>query len=536
MTTPGSAAALLMGAFDGHALSPGLAAVLADRPPAGVTLFRHQNVGTAEQLRSLTAELQAAVPPHSRPLLIAADQEGGQLQALGDFTTPFAGAMALGAAGDEDLAERVARAVGRELRALGVNVNYAPVCDLASNPANPGLGIRSFGDEPGPVAQLAAATVRGLQEEGVAATVKHFPGKGHAAVDTHHRLAVVSRTRDELEQHELVPFRAALDAGARLVMSGHFALPAITGDERLPCTLAPAINQQLLRDELGFRGVAISDALDMKALGQGPAQLVEAISAVRGGLDVLLGTPSLSLEQLEAGLRQALLRRLIEPAALARSVAHVAALREWLSAFGAPPSLDAVGSAAHRALADELARRSITLLRDDDGLLPLRLPADARLAVVMPRPQDLTPADTSSYLRPDLAAAIRRRHSRTDELLTDMAPSSADIAGLRQRLAGYDLLVLGTISAHLQPGQAELAGAVLDLRRPTVTVALRTPWDLLAYPAASTHLCSYGLLPPSLEAIAGALWGEFPLGGRLPVELPGLYRRGHGRTPEAVGA
>ena len=202
-----------------------MAEALAARPVAGVTLFAHHNVESPAQVRELTAALQAAAPGDGRPLLIATDQEGGQLNALGGGTTQFAGAMALGAAGDEALAERVAGATARELRALGVNVNYAPVCDLASNPANPALGIRCFGDDPEAVGRLAAATVRGLQGEGVAATAKHFPGAGDAAADPHHELPLVRRTSAELAARELVPFRAALEAGARLVMTGHVALP-----------------------------------------------------------------------------------------------------------------------------------------------------------------------------------------------------------------------------------------------------------------------------------------------------------------------
>ncbi len=528
MTLAGRLASeVFMTAFGGRALPPDVAATFNASPPAGVTLFRHLNVGTAGELRELTRQLQAAVPARARPLLIATDQEGGQLQALGDFTTPFAGAMALGATGDEALAERVARAVGRELRALGVNVNYAPVCDIATNPANPGLGIRSFGDDPPAVARLAAATVHGLQAQGVAATVKHFPGKGDASVDTHHRLAVLHRTEEELHARELVPFRAALGVGARLVMSGHFALPALTGDEALPCTLSYEVTTRLLRERLGFAGVTITDALDMKALAQGPAQLVEAVAAVRAGQDLLLGTYPPSAEGLPEGLEQALRRGLVDSTAVGASLARVADLRRWLAGFE-DPDVDVVGCADHRALARELAERSITLVRDDARLLPLRLPADARVAVIVPRLRDLTPADTSSYVALGLAEAVRRRHHAIDEFVVDDAPTDADIAALRGALAGHELLILGTISAHLEPAQVELARAILGLGRPTVTIALRTPWDLVAYPTAATHLCSYGVLPPSIEALVAAMWGEIPFSGRLPVTIPGLYARGHG--------
>ena len=530
------AASLLTIGFEGERLDLGLAASLSDEPVAGVTLFRPHNVSSAAQLRALTDALQQATPAELRPLLVATDQEGGQLIACGDFTTQFAGAMALGATDDEALAEEVARATGRELRALGVNVNYAPVCDLATNPQNPGLGIRSFGDDPAAVGRLVAATVRGLQSAGVAATLKHFPGKGDAGVDTHYRLAVVRRGRDDFMTRELVPFRAGLEAGARVVMSGHFALPALTGDESLPCTLSAAAMTDLLRGVLGFDGVATTDALDMKALAQGEAQAIDAVCAVRAGNDLLLGTVDPSMRhRLAAAVGQALVRGLIDDAAVEHSRRRVAALRRWLATVDAPGQ-DIVGCAEHRALARQLAERSITLVRDEAGMLPLRPAEEQRVLVVEPRPADLTPADTSSTVTVGLAEAIRRRHRRTEGIEIDIAPRPAEIAAVRERARGCDLLVLGTISANLQPGQAEVANALLEAGPPTVSVALRTPWDLLAYPRAVTHVCSFGILQPTIDALVAALWGEAPFGGRLPVELAGLYPRGHGLTTGAVRA
>ena len=520
----------MMVAFAGTELPADVAAEIAARPPAGVTLFRQHNVRSAAQVRALTAALQAAAPAGHRPLLIAADQEGGQLVGLGEDTTQFAGAMALGAAGDADLAERVARAIGRELRALGVNVNYAPVCDLATNPANPGLGIRSFGSDPTAVATLVAATVRGLQAIGVAATAKHFPGKGDAAVDTHHALAVVERDLAAFRERELVPFRAAIEAGAWLVMSGHFAAPALTGDETLPATLAPQVMHDLLRDELGHDGLVTTDALDMKALAQGPAQMVEAIAAVRAGADLLLGTVETEARAgIEAGIAQAALRRLVDPGALDASADRLRRLRAWIAGFEAPP-LDVVGCPEHQTLARELAERSQTLVRNEDGLLPIRLAAGARVALVMPRPADPTPADTSSSVRPALLEAVRRRHPRTDAFVVDHRPAPKDVVTLREEVRRYDLLILGTLSASLEPMQAELVGALLASGVPSVTVALRTPWDLAAYPQARTHVCSYGILPPTVEALAAALFGESRFAGRLPVLIGELHPLGWGLT------
>jgi beta-N-acetylhexosaminidase len=513
-------------AFAGTELPGSAASRINERGVAGVTLFRVHNIDDPPQIRRLTAAIQGARPAGAPPLLIAADQEGGQLVGLGDGTTQFAGAMALGATGDEALAERVAGATARELRAVGVNVDYAPVCDVANNPANPALGIRSFGDDAEAVGRLAAATVRGLQDAGVVATVKHFPGAGDTEADPHLELPLVDRTYAELAERELVPFRAALEAGARMVMTGHFALPGQAGD--LPTSLSAPVLRDLLRGQLQFDGVTVSDALDMHALAQGSAQVIDAVAALRAGEDVLLGTADeLALQRLEEGLAQAQRRGLIDADDDAAAKRRLGELRRWLARYDQPP-LDVVACGEHQALAAELAGRSITLVRNEDRLLPLQPAAEARIAVVQSMPADLTPADTSSTVQPTLASALRRRHAGVEEIRLPVLPGEADIAGLGERLATFDLVVVGTFSAHLQPAQGALAAAVLAAGRPTVTLALRTPWDLVAYPSARTHVCSYGILPPSMEAVAAALLGEAPFVGRLPVEIAGLYPRGHG--------
>lgn len=517
----------LMIAFEGHRLPANVAQAIRQRPVAGVTLFRDANVKDAEQVRGLTAELQEAAS--DGPLLIATDQEGGQLNALAGIATPFAGAMALGAAGSPELTARVARATAKELRALGINVNYAPVCDLATNPQNPALRIRSFGDDPAAVAELAAATVRGLQAEGVVATAKHFPGHGDIEVDTHHQLAVVESARDQFAARELVPFRAAIEARAHLVMAGHFAIPHITGDRQLPASLSRAVMTALLRTELAFDGLAITDALDMAAIAQAaPAQIVDAIAAIRAGEDLLLGTPDAALiERIEQGLAQAQLRGLVDVGAHAASARRLGAVREWLSRYD-QPALDAVASVEHLELARELADRSVTLVRNDDGLVPLRVAADSRVAVVQPRPANMTPADTSAAAAPLLADAVRQRHPTTDSFVVEPSPTDSDTGALADRLEEYDLIILGTTATNLLPAQAAFAERVLALGKPTVALALRTPWDLASYPSARTYACSFGILPPSIEALVAGLFGETKFGGHLPVEIGGLHSRGHG--------
>jgi beta-N-acetylhexosaminidase len=527
----------LMLAFRGTTVPAWVRERLAEAPVAGFTLFRANNIRSPRQVLRLTSGLQAAAPGKSTgsarglPILIAADQEGGQLLALGDGFTPFAGAMAIGATGDTDLAERVGEAIGRELRAVGVNVNYAPVLDVADNPANPALGIRSFGDDPQQVGRLAAAWLRGLQSGGVAGVGKHFPGAGAAAVDTHLELAVVDRSRADLDANELVTFKAAIDAEVRMVMSGHFASPALTGNRAMPATLSRRVMNDLLRDDLGFDGVTITDALDMAALPQDATQAVDVLAALEAGVDLLLATADRGAQRrIESALRRAATLELFEPAALRASAARLDALRPWLAGFETP-SLEVVGSSEHRAIARDLAERSLTLVRDEAHLLPLRLSPDARVAAIMPAPRDLTPADTSSFVAPGLASALRAQHPAVDEIITSHPPTRAEIAEVRLRAESYDLLIVGTISATAGSPQAELVEALAATGRPLVTVALRTPWDLAAYPSVKTHACTYSILPESMEALAAALFGrarEAAFPGRLPVSIAGIAPRGHG--------
>jgi beta-N-acetylhexosaminidase len=538
----GSPLCTLLLAFDGDVLPPVMAARLRDAPSAGISLFRYANVRSAAQTRALTDAVQAAASQggHAatdRPLMVAADQEGGQLLGLGDDLTPFAGNMALGAVDDEALTERVAAAIGREMRAVGVNVSYSPCCDVATNPDAPALGIRSFGDDPALVARHAAAFVRGLHGAGVAATAKHFPGKGDIGVDSHYTLGQVRGDRARLETVELAPFRSAIAAGTDLVMSGHVEVPGLSrpGDPAgVPATLSRTILCDVLRDELGFRGLAITDALDMKALPQGDAPESTVVRALRAGIDLLLCAPGEDDRlRMEAELGHAAASGVIAEDALAASLARQETLRRWLGSID-QPDLSVVGSEGHRSLAAEVARRAITLVRNEAGLLPLRLPADAQIAAIMPAPRDLTPADTSSTVPPALADALRRHHPRVDAFVTGQPPSDAEIASLAAHAPDFDLLVVGTISASLDRAQAELVRALRATGRPVVWVALRTPWDLAVDASAPTYACSYGIHRPSLDALADVLFGVAPASGRLPVEIAGLHPRGHGLTLEAV--
>ena len=524
----------LMLAFEGTKPPPRILSWLAERPVGGFSLFLPLNVNNPGQVRELTDRLQTAVPANQPSLLIATDQEGGQLVALGAETTHFPGNMALAATRDPELARRVGQAIGAEMAAMGVNINYAPNCDINTNPDNPATGIRAFGDEPELAAQLSGAMVTGLQSAGVAATMKHFPGKGGAKVDSHYELPLIDHSRERLEQMELRPFRAAVAAGVKLAMTGHFAIPSLTEYPDLPATLSRAVMHDFVRQEVGFDGVTITDALDMGALTQGAGQIIDIITAVRAEVDLLLtmNQPEVQ-ERIYAGLQLAYSRGLIDESHIKQSVARIFDLQKWVSQQ-TQPDISVVGCAEHRALDAEVARRSITLVRNEADLLPLRLASDAKIAVIMPQPKDLTPADSSSYVKPGLATAVSAYHPHVDEFITGHPPTNQEIAALRAKAAQYDLLIIGTISASMQPEQAALVNELLALNIPTITVALRTPYDLRAYPQAQTHLCTYSILEPSMQALAAALWGHAPLTGRLPVTIQNLYNFGHGLAHETI--
>lgn len=513
-------------AFEGDELPKRIAARLGAAPAAGFTLFRHHNVRTPAQVRELTDAFQraGAADPQAAsafPFLVAADQEGGQFLALGEGPTAFAGNMALGAVDDPALTEAVGRAIGTEARAMGVNVVYAPVVDLATNPANPALGIRSFGDDPVAVARHGAALIRGLQAAGVAATVKHAPGKGHVAADTHHGLAAVAVPRAILEAREFVPFRAAVAEGVRMAMSGHFALPAISRRDDLPSTLSRAVMTDLVRGDFGFAGVTISDALDMRALAQGLAQALDVVAAVRAGVDLLLAAADpVALQRIEETLVHAAARELFDRGELAAADARISGLRRWLAtdSRGPVPELDVVGCAAHRALAATLAARSITRVGDRDGQAAI---GEGPLLAIMPRPADLTPADTSSAVPPSLAPALRRHRRAVEEIVVDQRPDDATIAAVRERVTRGDLatVIIGTIDGHRQREQLALVDAIHASGVPTVAIAMRGPWDVVGYPPGVTALATYSILPGSFDALADVLVGRTPATGRLPVTL-----------------
>ncbi len=515
------AGARIVRSFVGTEPTPGILDAIARRRASGVGLYRALNVESPAQVARLTASLQAARPSGDPPLLIALDQEGGQLQALASGATAWPGNLAIGATRSTDLARRAGEAIGRELAAVGVNVVWSPVCDLLAE-ANVVMGTRPFGDDPDDAGALAAAMVEGIQSAGVAATIKHLPGHGAARGDSHHTLPVVDADLAALRTRELVPFRRAIAAGPKLAMLGHLAVPAVVGDRSTPATFSRATAVGLLRDELGFQGVSVSDALNMGALGPLADAPDHAVRAAQAGLDLLLLLHEPALEDAATdAVLEAIVSGRIERSDAAAAAARVDALRHWVgerAAVREPADLSTLGSGEHVALAAEIAQRSITLVRDAAEVLPLGRRHDAVL-VLAPRPTDLTPADTTSYLEFRLAAALRERGVPADAAEIPLDPDRDTVAAVVGSAAGRSVVV-GTVDAGSHPGQAALVRRLFGTAASVVTIALRTPFDLLSYPEAPTYVCSYGIQPPTIEALADALTGRIPFQGRLPVRLP----------------
>ena len=327
----------------------------------GVILFR-KNCVDAGQVLELTNRLQEAARAagHERPLLIAIDQEQGRVVRITEGVTVFPARGAIARAGDPELVGRVAEAVGRELLALGVNWNLAPVADVLSVPDCP-VGNRSFGAEPEAVAAMVAAYVRGARRAGIRTSAKHFPGHGATGKDSHFTTPTIERSRAELERCDLIPFRAAIAAGVSSVMTTHITFPAL--DPAAPATVSPAVLGGLLRGDLGFDGVVISDDLEMAGIALKAPLLHGALAALRAGCDILIASrmllPQRDLPGLLAGMQRAIAAGEIPPQLIEGALGRVRRLREGLTWSADAAAARAVLRApGHVALLEVVSRRA----------------------------------------------------------------------------------------------------------------------------------------------------------------------------------
>lgn len=479
----------------------------------------------------------ALAQPRGVPVLISTDQEHGIVCRIGRPATLFPGAMALGAGGSRTDARVLARIAGLELRAMGVRQNYSPVADVNVNPANPVIGVRSFGADPDAVAALVAEEVRGCQEAGVAATAKHFPGHGDTAVDSHTGFPVITHTREVWERLDAVPFRAAIAAGVDAIMTGHLLVPALD-DSGDPATLSRPIITGILRERLGYDGVVVTDALGMAGVRTKYGDDRVPVLALKAGVDQLLDPPDLALAH--GAVLKAVQDGELTEERLDASVLRILRLKEKLGLLAEPyADPDAVGRVVgrpgHLAEADRIAVRTTTLLVNEGPLLPLSPRAHPRLLVLGADPA--SPTGTTGPPTAVLADALTALGFTATALSTGTDPSAGTIERAVTAAGAADAVVVATYNVTAASPQRTLVERLTATGRPVVAVAVRNPYDVAQLPSVPAFLAAYAWTDVELRAAARVIAGAAGPQGRLPVPVPRaddparvLYPLGHGLT------
>ena len=503
------AARLAWGVIGGQELDAD-AEDLLDRGLGGVVLFG-RNLRDPRQIRDLTAAIRRRA---SRPVHIALDQEGGHIVRIGEPLTHFPSAMAVGATRSEVLAFAAAKASGEELHALGIDVVLAPVLDVVTDPRNPTVGARSFGADPDLVARLGVATLLGYRAAGITAVPKHFPGHGRTGTDSHVAAARVAGGRIALAP-DLVPFRAAVGAGARVIMVSHIVYDGVSNG--LPASLSHAVMNGLLRRGLGFDGLVLTDAMVMDAVLEGRSPAEACVAALLAGADVVmpLEPQRKVLPAIERAIADGVLgaRRL---ESTVRRLEHLDALtaadaERHVGDMGAPEGSDA---ASHHDIALAVARASVTLVR---GRRLLPITPDTSILLVE------QPSGHRSPIEDDRGSPSVERQFLTALPLTrhvSVEPARArGLLWLDAAARASDLVVLATRDAYLDPAAPALVRRLLGSGRHVVLVAMRSPWDCAALPRTDVAIATYADVPASIQALLEALTGRGTFPGRLPIPL-----------------
>ena len=476
------------------------------------------------------------------PLLNTADFEAGVGFRVAGATV-FPRQMAMAAAGDETLVFEAARITAAEARAIGVHVNFSPIADVNNNPRNPVINTRSFGERPDAVGRLTAAYVRGLHAGGMLATLKHFPGHGDTDVDSHIGLPIIQQPRPRLDAIELPPFRAGIAAGADAVMMAHIQVPSLDPAEFSPATLSAPIVTDLLRRELGFAGLVYTDSMGMDAIARRISPGDAAVRAIRAGNDVVLHSPDDAAAV--AGIKAAVAAGEISVARLDESVRRILTAKARLGLHArAVVALDdvpaRVGGRTHARVAQEISRKAITLLKDERNQVPLRASRDAAILYLslLDYPSGWRIAAPSRTFIPEL----RQRWPNVTAIELSDRSTSSEIDLVRATAGRYDAIVAGVfvravsasgrmdLSAPLLKLLADLAQRTAGTPRPFVTVFFGNPYVAGALPSLPAMLLTYDYYDLAEASAVRALAGEAPIGGRLPIGLPGLFDAGTGIT------
>lgn len=495
------------------------------------------NTRDPHQIADLSNGIQRAglAQPTPVPLLISTDQEHGIVARVGKPATLVPGAMALGAGGSRSDARTAAQIAGAELAAMGILQNYAPVADVNVNPANPVIGVRSFGADPEAVARLVAAQVKGYQGAGIAATSKHFPGHGDTTVDSHTGIPVITHTRAQWEEIDAPPFRAAIAAGIDSIMTAHIQFPALDPSND-PATLSRPILTGILREELGYDGLVVTDALNMQGVRDKYGDHRVPVLALKAGVDQLLNPPDLAVAW--NGVLSAVKSGEISVSRIDESILRILSLKERLGLFRDPfvsrRRLDrTVGVGTHLAAADRIAERTTTLLVNEGGLLPLSRSRQPELLVVGADPA--SPTGTTGPPTAVLAKAFTELGFTTTALSTGITPTAAKIEEAVAAASGKDAVIVGTYNVSATSPQRTLVARLAATGVPVVALAIRNPYDIARLDGVRAALAAYSWTDVELRAAARVIAGRAEPEGRLPVPVQRaddpaqvLYPIGHG--------
>ena len=535
MTTEEKVGQMFMLAFAGDQLDE--ARILMEEHLVGGAYISNDNVPTASAALHLCNTLQsyAANTRLGIPLLLGCDQEG-TWSVISAESAMGPGNMALGASGDRQCAYDMYRVIAREMSAVGLNVVLGPAADCNSNPHNSIIGMRSFGEKPELVAEMTAAAVRGLQDNGSVATLKHFPGHGDTRLDSHRGLPTVTRTRADLMRIDLRPFAAGIDAGAKIVMTSHIIFSAL--DAERPATLSPVILGDLLRGELGFEGLIVSDSMNMHSMKRNYDPTDAAIQAFQAGVDLMMlaeehydHDASRYLENQRAligAVIGAVDEGVISAERVDDAVRRVLRLKQE-AGFTTEPRVGTaiVGATANRGVELNVARRAVSVLRDRDGLLPLRPSTPITLV-------NTTERSAYEVLTQTRGIGPNQANPAFDVFAQTLAENCSDLSivaaeDYAARAIPAESLVVAVSENYTLPGmdfdQSRQAEIIRSLHQSAgerlVAVALRDPYELADFPEIGTYICAYSFRPCAAQAAAEVLLGETEARGRSPVSVPG---------------
>jgi len=459
------------------------------------------------------------------PLIFSIDQEGGTRNDLNRYGALVYGShMAFGAADDPELTNRVAYHSGLQMKALGINLVQAPITDVISFAGRTTIKAASFGEDPELVTKHSFAMMEGYQKAGIAVMIKHFPGYGATAVDAHKGMARVTKSKAELDCHDNIPLKTLLQKGADGVMTGHVVIESLD-PSGLPATLSQKIIEGLLREEWGYDGIVESDALRMKAIQEKFGTAKAAVMSIQAGCDVILlrGPEQHFIEGYEAVL-EAARRGEISRERIDKSLGRIFRLKMKLGLFEKPftdaeKAEEAFKSKEARKAAIEIASNSVTLIRDTVNLLPLSAKGKC-VAVISPEPSKIAGAMDPVQSSDMLADAVKKIHHDIKDYLVPQEITDEVIAKAVETARSSDMVILGTANAINSRDQVKLARAIIALGKPTVLIALESPFDALEIPEASTVICTMGFSADAMSVAAEAIFGLCIPTGKLPVAFP----------------